>query len=66
MANAAKIAILFAIILLLFSASCANENSKKQEEYDKCASVCASVLDDDFVAMELCRRECRQEFLGEE
>ena len=66
MAGINKIVLLSVMIMLIFSASCVKEQTPKQEEYNKCASVCASVLEDDFVTMELCRRECRNEFLGEE
>ena len=61
-----KFIILFLIIILLFSASCINEDKEKIEEYNKCNSVCASVLSDDFVTLELCRRECEEKFLKEE
>ncbi len=61
-----KIIILFALILLILSTSCVNEDVNKQEEYEKCTSVCASVLSDDFVTLELCRRECKEKFLDEE
>ena len=58
-----KTIVMFALIILLFSTSCVNEDAQKQEEYEKCNSVCASVLTDDFVTLELCRRECREKFL---
>lgn len=62
-----KIAILFALIILILSIiSCVNENTQKQQEYEKCASVCASVLEDDFVTMKLCMDECQKKFLEEE
>jgi hypothetical protein len=65
MAGINKIAIIFALILLIISPGCVNEDRQKQEEYEKCTSVCASVLSDDFVTLELCREECREEFLEE-
>lgn len=55
---------LFLIILVIFSAGC-SENVPKQEDYEKCTSVCASVLGDDFVTMELCRQDCEKRFLEE-
>jgi len=58
--------ILFFIIALLFTLGCSNNETKPQKEYEKCTSVCASVLEDDFVTMELCRRECKEKFLDEE
>ena len=61
-----KIAILFIVFILILSTGCVDEDAKKQEEYEKCTSVCASVLEEDFVTMELCRRECEEEFLKEE
>ena len=66
MINMNKIAILFILFILVLSTSCVNEEVNKQEEYEKCTSVCASVLEEDFVTMELCRRECEEEFLKEE
>ncbi|MFC2016499.1 hypothetical protein ACFLUF_02170 [Chloroflexota bacterium] len=65
MAKMNKVVILSIMIILIFSASCVNENTPKQKEYEKCTSVCASVLSDDFVTLELCRRECKKEFLDE-
>ena len=59
-----KIIILFFVIVLIVSNGCANKDTQ-QEEYDKCTSVCASVLDEDFVTMKLCMDECQEEFLEE-
>jgi hypothetical protein len=53
---------IFFLFLLLFSFGCGNQ-TQKQEEYQKCTAVCAAVLDDDFVTLELCRQECSEKFL---
>ena len=60
-----KIIILFFVIILIVTSGCVSEDAKRQEEYEKCTSVCASVLSDDFVTLELCRRECKEKFLEE-
>jgi quinol-cytochrome oxidoreductase complex cytochrome b subunit len=57
-----KIAIIFIFMLLVLGA-CGME-TKQQQEYRKCISVCAAVLSDDFVTLELCRQECGKKFLG--
>jgi PBP1b-binding outer membrane lipoprotein LpoB len=57
-----KIFVLF-FILLIFVNGCSNVDVNPQKEYNKCTSVCASVLEEDFVTMELCRQECREKFL---
>jgi len=56
--------ILLFIIILILSAGCAGQDV--QEEYEKCTSVCASVLEDDFVTMKLCMDECKEKFLDKE
>ncbi len=65
MMKLSKMIFIFFVVILIFSSGCINQDAKKQEEYEKCTSVCASVLEDDFVTMELCRRECKEEFLEE-
>jgi PBP1b-binding outer membrane lipoprotein LpoB len=50
---------------LLFASACSNNELEKQHEFEKCTAVCASVLEGDFVTLELCRRECKQQFLEE-
>ena len=54
------------IFILILSAGCNNEAVDSNKEYNKCVSVCASVLSDDFVTLELCRQECKEKFLDEE
>ena len=57
-----KIIIFILLISLIFITNCSN-NIDYQEEYEKCTSVCASVLEDDFVTMKLCMDECKEKFL---
>jgi hypothetical protein len=54
--------ILFLFVLVVFS-GCAISEADKQEEYEKCNSVCASVLEEDFVTLKLCNDECKKKFL---
>ena len=65
MMKANKIIFLIAVIILIFSAGCADNDDSKLGEYNKCVSVCASVLSEDFVTLELCRQECKEKFLDE-
>ena len=56
------------MLLLLFSYGCANTEVNKQEDYEKCTSVCAAIvespeIEEGFVALELCRQECEKKFL---
>jgi hypothetical protein len=51
------------MLALLSSSACSNYELDKQHEFEKCTAVCASVLEGDFVTLELCRRECKQQFL---
>lgn len=56
---------LFLIGLILIT-SCTNEiDSDKSKEYNKCTAICASVLSEDFITLELCRQECNKKFLEE-
>jgi len=52
--------ILLLLIILIFSIGCTNRDA--QNEYNKCTSVCASVLEEDFVTMKLCVDECKDKF----
>ncbi len=60
-----RIILIIFIIGLLFTASCGNIEAGKNGEYKKCTAICSSVLDDDYVTLELCRQECEKEFLKE-
>ncbi len=53
------------LVLSLLIVGCIDTETEKREEYDKCNSVCSSVLSDDFVTLELCREECQKTFLEE-
>ena len=56
---------IFLILFLLVIAGCVNKESQESKEYEKCTSVCSSVLSEDFVTLELCRQECKKKFLEE-
>ena len=61
-----KIILALFLLALLFAASCIKDSeAEKRKEYEKCTSVCSSVLSDDFVTLELCRQECGIKFLEE-
>ena len=57
--------ILILLILSLLITSCIDTETEKGKEYEKCTSVCSSVLSEDFVTLELCRQECKKKFLEE-
>ncbi len=61
-----KIILIFFVIVLIFSAGCVSKDAQRQEDYEKCTSVCSAVLTDNFVMMMLCEDECQKEFLEEE
>lgn len=63
MAKMNKVFLISLMIILIISSGCSNIEVDKRKEYEKCTSVCSSVLSDDFVTMELCRQECKKEFL---
>lgn len=61
-----KIVIIVLLIGIILVTSCIeNTDTEKRKEYEKCTSVCASVLEEDFVTLELCRQECKKKFLDE-
>jgi len=53
------------LVLLLLVSGCVDNKDEKIKEYEKCTTICSSVLSDDFVTLELCRQECKEKFLGE-
>ncbi len=63
-----KIKAIILIILLftvLTSTGCTNPQEKKQQDYQKCTEVCASVLTtEDYIILHLCNEECKQSFLN--
>jgi len=59
-----KRVIFILLVLLLLVSGCADKE-EKQKEYEKCTTICSSVLSDDFVTLELCRQECKEKFLEE-
>jgi len=63
MKTMSKYLILIFLFILIILTACVAENDDEQKEYVKCTSVCASVLGDDFVTMELCRQECEKKSL---
>ncbi len=61
--------IFFLVILLItiaiFLNSCADEQKQMQEQYEKCTSVCSSVIvTEDYVTLHLCNEECKKKFLN--
>ena len=58
-----NIIFLIFIAVLVFTSGCDKIETKQQQEYNKCTSVCAAVLDDDFVTLKLCMDECKEKFL---
>jgi len=62
--KASKIIFVFFVFILIFSTGCVDQDAK-QKEYNKCTTVCASVLDEDFVILKLCMDECKEKFLEE-
>ena len=63
MARLNKIILFSFFIILIFINGCYNGDVDAQNEYEKCTSVCASVLEEDFVTMKLCMDECEEKFL---
>ena len=64
MKKLSKIIFLILIVVLVFTTGCEIE-TKQQQEYNKCTSVCASVLGEDFITLQLCMNECKAKFLDE-
>jgi len=61
-----NIIFLIFIVVLVFTAGCEKIETTQQQEYNKCTSVCASVLGEDFITLQLCMDECKAKFLDEE
>ncbi len=64
-----KIIFIIFVFVLLFSYGCSGKDAK-QEEYQKCTSVCAAVIetpdaDEAFITTKLCMDECQEKFLDE-
>jgi len=62
-----KILILILLMSILLINGCSDATSKEQE-YQKCTSVCAAIvespeLEEGYVLLELCRQECKKQFL---
>ncbi|MBL7056295.1 hypothetical protein ISS07_05250 [Candidatus Woesearchaeota archaeon] len=58
--------ILFLLLISVVLVGCSNESSSG--DYEKCTSVCAAIVDspeleEGFVMLELCREECKKQFL---
>lgn len=56
----------FLISLIVISGCFRDIKEEKMSDYEKCTSVCSSVLSEDYVTLHLCNEECKKEFLGEE
>lgn len=56
--------IILSLIIIILITSCTNDiESDQNVEYNKCTAICSSVLDEEFVILELCREECKEKFL---
>jgi hypothetical protein len=55
----------FLIILVAMSGCFKDFKEEQQKNYEKCTSICSSVLSEDYVTLHLCNEECKKEFLGE-
>jgi len=64
--NIMKRAIFILLVLLLLVSGCEDNEDEKMRDYQKCTTICSSVLSEDFVTLELCRQECKEKFLEEE
>jgi len=60
-----KRVIFILLVLLLLVSGCADNEDEKIKDYEKCTTICSSVLSEDFVTLELCRQECKEKFLEE-
>ena len=60
-----RVIFMLLILFLLLAAGCVDKEAEETREYEKCTSVCSSVLSEDFVTLELCRQECKKKFLEE-
>ncbi|MBW2991743.1 hypothetical protein KY345_00815 [Candidatus Woesearchaeota archaeon] len=57
--------IIAVLILVLVLIGCYGAEKEKMQEYQKCTSVCASVIgEEDYVTLHLCNEECKKEFLN--
>jgi len=53
------------VVLIVFSLfGCSKTSIEKEQAYEKCTSVCSSVLNEDFVSLHLCNEQCKVEFLN--
>lgn len=61
-----KVFLMVLLIVLLVAGGCSKDTEVEQQtDYEKCTSVCSSVLSEDYVTLHLCNEECRKEFLDE-
>ena len=51
------------IIAIIFSFYKISQEAEKQENYEKCVSVCSSVVEDDFDSLKVCMSKCGEKFL---
>ena len=62
-----RIAVILIIVLLVLLVGCENkEVIERQEAYEKCTSICASAVGEDFTVIHICNEDCKKEFLEEE
>lgn len=61
-----KLIIIIILILVIASFWLVRQEAERQASYEKCTSVCASVIGDDFVKLKLCMDKCKEKFLEED
>ena len=61
-----KLIIIIIIALVFVSFWLVRKEAEKQDYYEKCASVCASAIGDDFPKLKLCMGKCKEKFLEED
>ena len=59
-----RILMFLVVVVLIVLGGCDKEAVEAREAYEKCTSVCASVLSEDYVTLHLCNEECKNEFLN--
>lgn len=60
-----KLILIIILILVIASFWLVRQEAERQASYEKCASVCAYVIGDDFAKLKLCMGKCKEKFLGE-
>lgn len=57
-------AILWVIVIaIIFSFYKISQEAERQKNYEKCVSVCSSVVEDNFDSLKVCMNKCEEKFL---